>query len=87
MSMRRRGYPSERRVKAGVQIVHGDKRLEEKLGRPVRSGPVRQTLPSEAFWQLRKALRILPVAPLLAAIHRPNAVLNLAFSTDRSVDW
>jgi SEC-C motif len=33
LSKRRRGYPSERHVKAGVQIVHGDKRLEEKLGR------------------------------------------------------
>jgi uncharacterized protein YchJ len=33
MSKRRRGYPSETRVKAGVQIVHGDKLLEEKLGR------------------------------------------------------
>jgi uncharacterized protein YecA (UPF0149 family) len=33
MSKRRRGYPSERRVKAGVQIVHGNKLLEEKLGR------------------------------------------------------
>ena len=33
MSKRRRGYPSETRVKAGVRIVHGDKLLEEKLGR------------------------------------------------------
>lgn len=33
MSKRRRGYPSETNVKAGVRIVHGDKLLEEKLGR------------------------------------------------------
>jgi uncharacterized protein YecA (UPF0149 family) len=33
MSKRRRGYPSETKVKRGVQIVHGDKMLEEKLGR------------------------------------------------------
>jgi uncharacterized protein YecA (UPF0149 family) len=33
MSKRRRGYPSETHVKRGVRIVHGDKLLEEKLGR------------------------------------------------------
>ena len=33
MSKRRRGYPSETAVKRGVRIVHGDKLLEEKLGR------------------------------------------------------
>jgi uncharacterized protein YecA (UPF0149 family) len=33
MSKRRRGYPSETRVKAGVRVVHGEKLLEEKLGR------------------------------------------------------
>ena len=33
MSKRRRGYPSETQVKRGVRIVHGDKLLEEKLGR------------------------------------------------------
>jgi uncharacterized protein YchJ len=33
MSKRRRGYPSEARVKRGVRIVHGNKQLEEKLGR------------------------------------------------------
>lgn len=33
MSKRRRGYPSETHVKRGVRIVHGDKWLEEKLGR------------------------------------------------------
>jgi len=32
MSKRRRGFPSETKVKRGVQIVHGDKLLEEKLG-------------------------------------------------------
>lgn len=33
MSKRRRGFPSETHVKRGVQIVHGDKELVEKLGR------------------------------------------------------
>jgi uncharacterized protein YecA (UPF0149 family) len=32
-SKRRKGFPSETRVKRGVQIVHGDKQLTEKLGR------------------------------------------------------
>ena len=33
MSKRRRGFTSETRVKVGTRIVHGDKLLEEKLGR------------------------------------------------------
>jgi uncharacterized protein YecA (UPF0149 family) len=33
MSKRRKGYPSEQRVKTGEQIVHRDKELTEKLGR------------------------------------------------------
>ncbi|MBU6175076.1 MAG: SEC-C domain-containing protein [Planctomycetes bacterium] len=33
MSKRRRGFPSESNVKRGVRIVHGEKLLEEKLGR------------------------------------------------------
>jgi uncharacterized protein YecA (UPF0149 family) len=33
MSKRRRGFPSETKVKRGVRIVHGDKELAEKLGR------------------------------------------------------
>jgi uncharacterized protein YecA (UPF0149 family) len=33
MSKRRKGYPSETHVKAGLRIVHGDKELLEKLGR------------------------------------------------------
>jgi hypothetical protein len=33
MSKRRRGFPSETRVKRGVRIVNGGKLLEEKLGR------------------------------------------------------
>jgi uncharacterized protein YecA (UPF0149 family) len=33
MSKRRKGFPSETRVKRGDQIVHGDKELSEKLGR------------------------------------------------------
>lgn len=33
MSKRRKGFPSEAQVKRGVRVVHGDKLLEEKLGR------------------------------------------------------
>jgi uncharacterized protein YecA (UPF0149 family) len=44
MRKRRRGYPSETNVKRGVRIVHGDKLLEEKLGRndrcPFGSGKI-----------------------------------------------
>jgi len=32
MSKRRRGFPSETRVKRGDRVVHGDKELIEKLG-------------------------------------------------------
>lgn len=32
-SKRRKGYPSETRVKRGFRMVHGDKELVEKLGR------------------------------------------------------
>jgi uncharacterized protein YecA (UPF0149 family) len=42
MSKRRRSFPSETQVKRGVQVVHGDKELAEKLGRndlcPCESG-------------------------------------------------
>jgi hypothetical protein len=33
MSKRRRGYPSERAVKRGRRVVHGEKELMEKLGK------------------------------------------------------
>jgi uncharacterized protein YecA (UPF0149 family) len=33
MSKRRKGYPSETKVKHGRRIVHGHKELSEKLGR------------------------------------------------------
>ena len=33
MSKRRKGFPSETHVKRGERHVHGDKLLEEKLGR------------------------------------------------------
>ncbi len=42
MSKRRKGFPSETRVKRGERIVHGGKELSEKLGRndlcPCNSG-------------------------------------------------
>jgi uncharacterized protein YecA (UPF0149 family) len=33
MSKRRKGFPSETKMKRGVWIVHGDKELIERLGR------------------------------------------------------
>jgi uncharacterized protein YecA (UPF0149 family) len=33
MSKRRRRFPSERQVRRGLRIVHGEKELVEKLGR------------------------------------------------------
>src|SRR5438105_3928019 len=33
MSKRRKGFPSEKRVKRGVRVVHCDKELSEKVGR------------------------------------------------------
>jgi uncharacterized protein YecA (UPF0149 family) len=33
MSKRRKGFPSETRVKRGSRVVHGFKELSEKLGR------------------------------------------------------
>ncbi|MCU0914853.1 MAG: SEC-C domain-containing protein [Planctomycetes bacterium] len=48
MSKRRRGYPSESRVKTGPQTVHGGKELAERLGRndpcPCGSGRSFQTV-------------------------------------------
>jgi uncharacterized protein YecA (UPF0149 family) len=51
MSKRRNGYPSETLVKRGRRFVHGDKELQEKLGRndpcPCGSGLRFQALLSE----------------------------------------
>jgi uncharacterized protein YecA (UPF0149 family) len=48
MSKRRKGFPSETRVKRGHRMVHGDKELQEKLGRndlcPCNSGRCFQAL-------------------------------------------
>jgi hypothetical protein len=47
-SKRRKGFPSETRVKRGNRVVHGDKELIEKLGRndpcPCGSGKRFQTV-------------------------------------------
>ncbi|NCT68505.1 MAG: hypothetical protein GXC76_12825 [Rhodanobacteraceae bacterium] len=53
---RRKGFPSETRVKRGHRVVHGDKELLEKLGRndPCPCGSARRfqaLLP--ARWPLR----------------------------------
>jgi len=60
MSKRRRGFPSETWVKRGLRIVHGDKRLEEKLGRndpcPCGSG--------HRFQEMLHAQRALSTAPI-----------------------
>lgn len=55
MSKRRKGFPSETRVKRGRRFVHGDKELIEKLGRkdlcPCESGQSFQAL-LPAKWPL-----------------------------------
>jgi hypothetical protein len=47
-SKRRKGYPSETKVKRGTRVVHGEKELVEKLGRndlcPCSSGRYFQAL-------------------------------------------
>src|SRR5437762_12891414 len=47
-SKRRKGFPSETRVKRGLRIVHGDRELSEKLGSnnlcPCGSGRSFQTM-------------------------------------------
>ncbi len=51
IAKRRKGYPSETRVKRGFRVVHGDKELVEKLGRndpcPCGSGSSFQALLSQ----------------------------------------
>jgi hypothetical protein len=58
-SKRRRGFPSETRVKRGDRVVRGDKELVEKLGRndpcPCGSGSL--------FQALLPAQRVLLTAP------------------------
>jgi hypothetical protein len=65
-SKRRKGYPSETRVKRGLRIVHGDKELLEKLGRndpcPCGSGRRFQEV-LHALWPIRR----LSARPLLSA--------------------
>jgi uncharacterized protein YchJ len=57
-SKRRKGFPSETRVKRGSRIVHGDKALVEKLGRndPCPCGSAR------SFQALLPAKRLLLTA-------------------------
>lgn len=63
MSKRRKGYPSERQVKRGVRIVHGDKELAEKLGRndlcPCGSGKLfKRCYISTGFFRWRQPRRL-----------------------------
>ncbi len=57
-SKRRKGFPSETRVKRGQRVVHGDKHLHEKLGRddPCPCGSTR------SFQALLPAQRLLSMA-------------------------
>jgi SEC-C motif len=62
MSKRRKGFPSEKRVKRGDRIVHADKELVEKLGRndpcPCGSGKRFQELLHEKRSLLMAAIAI-----------------------------
>ena len=68
MSKRRKGFPSEARVKKGVRVVHGDKELREKLGRndpcPCGSGHRFQEL-----LHAQRPLRWLGAEPLLQGLN------------------
>ncbi len=59
-SKRRKGYPSETRVKKGVRVVHGEKELNEKLGRndpcPCGSG--------KRFQEVLHAIRAISTGPI-----------------------
>jgi SEC-C motif len=65
MSKRRRGFPSEARVKRGERMVHGNKLLSEKLGRndPCPCGS------RKLFQALLPAQRLLSTAALVITIN------------------
>lgn len=60
-SKRRKGFPSETKVKRGQRVVHGNKHLNEKLGRndPCPCGSAR------SFQALLFAKRLLLTAPFV----------------------
>jgi hypothetical protein len=65
MSQRRKGFPSETRVKKGVRVVHGDKEFREKLGRndlcPCGSGRrFQELLPALGTFRRRAQESLLP---------------------------
>jgi hypothetical protein len=64
MSKRRRGYPSETRVKRGHRVVHGDKELIEKLG-DNDPGPCGSGRRFQAVLPKLGALRRQPASPLV----------------------
>jgi hypothetical protein len=67
-SKRKKGFPSETRVKRGKRIVHADKELAEKLGRndlcPCQSG--------RRFQEVLHDLRPLSMAPTGTSIRGNN---------------
>ena len=77
-SKRRKGFPSETKVKRGHRIVHGDKELREKLGRndPCPCGSTRRF--QELLYE-EKAVRRFKTRPLLLG-NDPS--LNKSFNRD-----
>ena len=81
-SKRRKGFPSETRVKKGQRIVHGDKELREKLGRndlcPCGSGRRFQELLHE-----QRPLRWLGAETLFQRVNGSGPLLDSQFDPDQ----
>ena len=79
-SKRRKGFPSETRVKRGLRIVHGEKELQEKLGRndpcPCGSG--------RSFQKLLPAFRSLRRQPTESLLPRVTVKIISNFEPVRS---
>src|SRR5262249_25607280 len=89
-SKRRKGFPSETRVKRGFRVVHGDKELQEKLGRN-DLGPCGSGRKFKNCCLRRRTLRCFPPGPLLsenrrahASRRRPSNFLVLAGALSRT---
>jgi len=68
-SKRRKGFPSETRVKRGERVVHGDKELSEKLGRNDPC-PCGSTFKFQELLPAHRRLRRLAARPLLLGSDR-----------------
>lgn len=77
-SKRRKGYPSETHMKRGLRVVHGDKWLEERLGRkdpcPCGSGrSFQEVLPEDRPLRWRAAGHLFSASESSVAPHGSSA--------------